>query len=277
MAADRDDDRRDLERPEGDRAEADASRTGETHLRSRLSRAAPWLTAAIAAVGLILTAVLVLDDDGGSPQPNSASHPTTASPAAPPTTDGRVAPEGPGSDPRLTDPDVAATFSRSSPRELPTSGDGIDWTLRSGTWRATQGQAIGRVGGDGTALITMSVEQQPLRAQVALPDADAGAGLAFGIVSPQDFLAWVAVPGYATVNLVRVEAGVRTLVLNSGLTRVAPGIVLGVHLDGDTAELLANGAVVGTLDQADISGRLGLVAIGPASTARFDQFEMQYE
>ena len=185
-----------------------------------------------------------------------------------------MAGRGSGTDPALVAPTVKASFSEDVADGLPPAERAPPWSIASGTWATTSGQAVA-IAGSSPALATIAAESIPLRAQIQLPAASAGAGLAFDVVGPTDFLAWVALPAYGNVNLVRVAGGAVTALASSGLTAVEPGVHLGIRLEADRVELLANGVVVAVYDGARAGTAVGLVALR-SSAAAFDDFVVQY-
>lgn len=239
---------------------------------SRLAwwKVALWAGGLAAAVALVFAAVFLIRDGSPDRGVDSGVMPSTT------TARIRVAPSGPGTDPELTDPAVEIGFAQDVRDGLPSVVDGPAWQVLAGTWRTADGRALGLVDNSELALAVLDVGSGPLRAQVALPDAAVGAGLAFDIVSLDDFQAWVAVPGYATVNLLRVSNGELEQVMNSGLTRVQPGVRLGIVLEPDRTLLLANGAVVATIEGEREGEGVGLIVSSPSSAAAFDDLAVQY-
>ena len=259
--------------------------------RSRARRPLLTLVGALAIVLAVLAVVFVLQDDdapsdtatggsgpvlgegstpGGS-TPGGAgsgsSEPMTASTQASP----EVAPTGPGRDPALN---AAAdlTFSFATDGDaLPEAGDQGPWTEAAGAWVVLGGRAAPTaVDGDGPALAYFSAPGPDLRAQVSLPTATPGSGLAFRVEGPDDYLAWVIAPEGGTVELYDVVAGEATKVFDSGRTVLDPGVSLGVNVVGDALELLANGVVVMTTTDTGRAPGVGLVSIAPGEGPTYD-------
>jgi hypothetical protein len=79
--------------------------------------------------------------------------------------------------------------------------------------------------------------------RVSLPVVQSGAGVAFAAVDPLNYLKLVAVPGFATWNLYRVNAGVDTLIGNTGLAETASGTRVEVRQSLTTAGTVRSLAV----------------------------------
>lgn len=224
----------------------------------------------LVAIGVVVLVVVVVAsallrspdptaDEAGSQQGESAAP--------------QYAPTGPGSDPALDGDDVLRdSFERSGePGELGDFPDVGPWVTGRGAW-AVSGGILQLSNGETTAPNVAWVDPgaTDLRAQVTLTEPEKGAGLAFRIQDADNFWLWLVVPEYSTVALVRVEDAEAEVIDNPGLVAMRPGMTVGVHLVGSTIELLAQGVVVMTVEDADPPQGTGLgvgVAIGETTAA----------
>lgn len=244
---------------------------------SRISSTVALAGAAVAVV-VIIVALLVSGDGGDQPGGGGRAEATsagagssTSGPSGPP----RVAPSGFGPDPALTEPDVDLTFDGDAPA-LPPPADGVAWDAVAGSFSVVGGQAVSAEPGEERAVTTFTPPSADLRAQVILPQATLGAGLAIKSDGAGSYLAWVAAPNYSTVALHRVVDGESEGILNSGITQVKPNVTLGVNIVGSRIELLANGVVVATHDEPGEATGIGLVAMTPLRPGVFDDLQVQY-
>lgn len=169
---------------------------------------------------------------------------------------------------------VTETFERDGPLTI-TPGRFI-WTTSAGGWRVEGGMVAvePRGGRRGDVAVTPLGITEGL-IQVTMPEVVGGAGLVFRHEGAVDHWTVVAVPEYATWNLVKVVDDLATTVGNTGLTPIDPYTTVGVLLDGDRITVLVNGRPSLTVVDADLAGAsgAGMIASGPDSArARWDDF-----
>lgn len=260
-------------------AEGGAPRPGEPPgdrepLLGRL-RPGPLLLVAVVAFALLVAGVLVLGDDE-APTAETGPIPTTvpAEEATEPTeTTAPVAPAEPADDPLLTDPDVVLGFDVDSAILPPPSAD-VPWTAFSGDFEVVDARAVS-TGPEPIAVATFPVPGSETRAQVTLPTAAGEVGIAF-LTAGGEVYAWVAVPDESTVALHRLGGAEPEVVLDARLPTVPPGLRVGVNAVGPRVELLANGAVVATVDELGPVSAVGLAAIAGDVPGVFDDLLVQY-
>lgn len=227
------------------------------------------VVAVVAALVAAALAVMSLLDDGASEETGRG---TVATGATPFSEGGELEGPAPASETPVGEPDVVLTFDGEGP--LPPPGNLGPWAPGRGGWFVADG--VARVGapGEEEAVTYFSMRTPDVAAEVALPEASPGAGIAFRLLGADDYLAWTIAPDGRGVQLVRVEDAVQTVVLGPDDidASVAPGVVLGVRADGPDLELLVDGEVVktttddGPLDRAGV----GLVAVGTDEIPVFD-------
>ena len=232
----------------------------------------PALLGGIAAVVVFLVVVgIVVFGGGGGSDGDGTTLPkssTTAPASGPPK-----AARGPGSDPDLapgTDPTDRFARTGAGLGAFPNLGA---WVVGRGVWATANGHAaLLKADPAGPNLVSVADVSADVEAQVTVVTPVGGAGIAFRVVDADNFWLWTVTPGYGTATLVRVEGGKVSLVGNSGITLVRPGVVVGVHASGGTVELLANGVVVKTVtDPSPNPGAgVGVGTVGKASGAVFD-------
>ena len=115
-----------------------------------------------------------------------------------------------------------------------------------------------------------------LSAEVVLPDAVAGAGLAFRVVDDRNFWLWAPALTRGSFTLVHVDDGFPRVVASSDQVGTGDGVVIGVHAHGPTLELLVNASVVLTaVDDAPAGTGAGLgVRAVTTRAATFDDLTL---
>lgn len=242
---------------------------------SLVTRHGRWGVAGAAVVGLVLAGATVVGGRPGSAVDSTLEQELRELAVGGPSTPGqRVAPQGPGQDPQLADgADIVARFDQDQEGLAPPSAT-TEWVIDSGTWATRSGQVAAAA--DGRALAHLDAPAPDIRAEVALPEAVPGAGLAFRIDDADSFLAWVLSPEYATVLLYRVVDGAAEVVTDSGITTLEPGVRLGVAIEGSTVTLLANGTEVATTTDDGSATGIGLVSLDGTAPATFDELTVRF-
>lgn len=271
--------RREAPRTQAPDADGAASRppapAGDRESLLRRLRPGPLLVVAVVAFVLLVAGVLVLGDDE-APTADTGPIPTTV-PAEesvdPPETTDPVAPAEPADDPGLTEPDIALGFDVDS-AVLPPPSEDVPWTAFAGDFEVVDGQAAS-TGPEAMAVATFPVPGSDTRAQVTLPTAGGGVGLAF-LTGDGETYAWVARPDESAVVLHRLGGAQPEVVLDAPLPAVPPGLRVGVNAVGPRVELLANGAVVATSDELGPVSAVGLAAIDGDGPGLFDDLLVQY-
>lgn len=271
--------------PEPRNADADADAGGDGGGRWA-DRLIPALV--IAAVLLAIAAVVVAvfpQDDVGTADSVEADGTTAPLPVAPSPTEGGV--EEPVGTPPATDPaeeapdlgapDVEVAFEGEG--GLPPAGELGPWVPGRGGWFLAAGAARVDAPGEDEAVTYVAGPSPDLVAEVTLPEASPGAGLAFRLSDDANYLAWTLSPAGEGAQLVRVEGAVQTVLLGPELdVAVAPGAVLGVRATGADLVLLVDGEEVATTTAPGPLDRVGvgLVALGTTEVSAFDDLRVWF-
>ncbi|QYG94621.1 hypothetical protein HC251_20715 [Iamia sp. SCSIO 61187] len=238
-------------------------------------RPGPLLVAAVVAFVLVVAGILVLGDDD-EPTADTGPIPTTIpveEGSLPAETTAPLAPAEPADDPALTEPDVALTFDVDS-AVLPPPSEDVPWTAFSGDFEVVDGQAVS-TGPEAMAVATFPVPGSETRAQVTLPTGGVGVGLAF-LTADGETYAWVVMPDDSTVVLHRLGGAEPEVMVDAPLPAISPGLRVGLSSVGPQVELLANGAVVATVDELGPVSAVGLAAIDGDVPGAFDDLVVQY-
>ncbi len=258
---------------DGDRV---AVAMGEADLSRREARRrglVPALVVLSLLLGLaaVLLAVSWIASGGASDGSPSASDRTEATSFGAGVSEAPDEVPEPDGDP---EPDVMLTFAVDG--FLPVSSAG-DWDPGRGDWFARGGQAHTAAPGEEEAVTFFAAPGPDLEAEVTLPTASPGAGLAVRVADDADYLAWIVSPDGEAARLVRVEDAVQAVVTEVDDVAVAPGVVLGVRLRGAEVELTVDDEVVATeADPDGIGVGVGLVAIGTDVVSDFDDLRVTF-
>lgn len=157
------------------------------------------------------------------------------------------------------------------------TGGGPAWRAGAGTWGVMGGEALVSRPTRAPAVAVVDRGFTGGAVQVRASRVVAGSGLAFAYRGPGQYWAVVAVPAYATWNVVRVREGRQETVANTGLSPVADGTTVAVRTAGRAVDVVLDGRVATTLDDATFQDTplAGMTAAGPEpSRARFDDFRV---
>jgi hypothetical protein len=153
---------------------------------------------------------------------------------------------------------------------------GRPWVVEGGgRWGVAGGAAYLSSPAPGRSFALVDVGSPDASVSARLSTVTVGSGVAFAYTAPGRFWAVVAVPQFATWNLVEVVDGRSTVRGTTGQSAVADGTVVAVAVSGDEATVAVNGRRAVTVDglPAQRSTRVGLTVAGPqAGEARFDEF-----
>lgn len=275
----------DLESPPGD--VLDAAGAGTTSTTAAEPEAAPGgqplhprnptTVVAITVVALLVLAMLALYLDrrnapSAAPvasRPNPVSAPAAGAPAA----GGPVSSAGSGSfaDPALDGRGMVHDDFERKADGLGTIPFGPTWAVARGTWSVDGKQAAVRTQSPNElALATINAIGQNVIMEVTLPNAEAGAALAFRGVNAQTY--WLASIDATGVVAYHVEDGKPTVVGGPTPAAITSGMKLGVDADKEKVRILVNGKVVLEIADPQAGGRaIGLgTAPNAASTVTFD-------
>lgn len=175
--------------------------------------------------------------------------------------------------PPLTDPVEDMDFSEPS-ELLPTTVDGDSWLPLAGDFAVADGVAVSDPGVQASAA-TIATPAGNVRAEVTLPEPSDKAGIAFAARDDRSYRAWVIDTAASTATLYLVEGTGREVEVAPVEVSLAPGVVLGISIEGDTTNLLVDGVVVGSAPTRDGTG-VGLAALAPLTAATFDDFRVAH-
>ncbi|HXH56157.1 hypothetical protein [Iamia sp.] len=236
----------------------------------------------MAAVLLAVAAGVLAVRDGGGDEEAGAGPSTSVSSVGPASAD-----EAPSSGPPSTDPgadadvpatggialaeaDVALPFDTDGP--LPPAGPAGEWVPGRGDWGVVDGQVVVAAPGEDEAVTYFTAPGPDVEAQVTLPSASPGAGLAFRVEDDANYLAWVIAPDGGRAVLIRVTDARQVVLLDSEPIDLAPGVRLGVRTTGAALVLLVDGRVVAFAsdDESRSAPGVGLAVIGTDQPPVFD-------
>ena len=261
---------------------------GPAEERRGSSRLVPVLVAVsvvIALVAAVFAVVGLVQGDDTATQVDRAAEDRPSFEATPATDAGGDAPgdeaEGTGEQPPDAPPapaDVEVDFAGEG--GLPDAGDLGAWVPGRGGWFLADGTARVDAPGQEEAITYLRASGPDVTAEIALPEASPGAGVAVRVADDGDYLAWTLTSDGTGVQLVRVTDARQTVLLTPGdlPTPIAPGVRLGVRAAGADLDLLVDGAVVasatddGPLDPVGV----GLVALGTDQVPVFDDLRLTF-
>ncbi|QXC60392.1 hypothetical protein KSP35_18995 [Aquihabitans sp. G128] len=206
-------------------------------------------------VGVVVFLAINNKDDEKAADPPAASAPTgAADPGAGGTTPATT--PDPGSDPDL---DGKATkvddFKRADAPDLGTFPGLGPWTNNVGTISIEKGVArTTAVSPDSKVqLATVDAGSADVTVEAKLPSPVDRAGIAIRVASPDRFIGLFATSDYGTYTLARFENGeIDKIFGNTDLSGVQVGDVIGIRAKGSKVEVLTNGTVRNSFDDAKL-------------------------
>lgn len=173
----------------------------------------------------------------------------------------------------LSDPVEHMEFTETSGL-LPATADGGRWVPLAGDFATADGVAVSDEGAS-SSVATIPTPPGDLRADVTLPEPSNRAGIAFAVQSDRSYRAWVVDVAASTAILFLVEGTGQIVEVEPVEVSIAPGVVLGISIEGDTTKLLVDGMVVATAPTRSGSG-VGLAALAPLTASTFDDLRVAY-
>lgn len=151
------------------------------------------------------------------------------------------------------------------------------WQVDAGTWGIDDNSAYVSEPGDARNFAVVGLGRGDGGAQVRMPQVVAGSGLAFRYRGPFNYWAVVAVPDFATWNVVKVVDGKQEVVDNTGPeSPVRNGTTIAVRLAGETIDVIVDGRVRVRIQDDTFSdaGKVGMTTPkgDDGMLARFDDF-----
>lgn len=239
--------------------------------RPLMVRLVPVFVAAAVLLALAVGALIVrgvggdAEEEAGPGSRPSSAEPEPSDEAAPDQASSLAPGDG-----------VLLPFDSDGP--LPAVGPGAEWVPGRGDWTVVDGQVVVAAPGE-EEVVTYFVAPGPdLEANVALPSASPGAGLAFRVDDDANYLAWVIAPEGGRLLLVRVTDARQSVVRASPPVDLPPGIRIGVKATGAALVLLVDGeSVAFTSDGESRSAPgVGLVALATEQPPVFDDLSVVF-
>jgi hypothetical protein len=150
------------------------------------------------------------------------------------------------------------------------------WTPDVGAWGILGEQAYVSEPAEGRNLAVRDLGEADGVVQVELSEMSHGAGIVFRYRSPSDYWMVVPVPYYGTWAAYKVIGGDAERVATTGLLGTTDRMTVGVRLQGDTIDVIVNGAVRATIVDGTFvdATKVGMtVEKSGAGEARFDEFK----
>lgn len=120
----------------------------------------------------------------------------------------------------------------------------VSWRTIEGRWSVDDGTLVLRDAPEAFPSMAVTDVGGPDGViSVAMPEIVDGTGMVFRLRDQSNYWSLVAVPGFATWNLSKVENNERQLVANTGLSPIAAYTAIGVRLDGPLIQVTVDGRV----------------------------------
>lgn len=229
---------------------------------------------AVAVLLALAVGALIVRGVGGDAEEEAGPGPSSRPSSADPESSDEAAPDQASS---LAPGDgVILPFDTDGP--LPAAGPGAEWVPGRGDWAVVDGQVVVAAPGEEEVVTHFVAPGPDLEAQVALPSASPGAGVAFRVEDDANYLAWVIAPEGGRLLLVRVTDARQSVVLASPPVDLPPGVRIGVKATGAALVLLVDGeSVAFTSDGESRSAPgVGLVALATEQPPVFDDLSVVF-
>lgn len=229
----------------------------------------------IAAVAFVVIAAVAFVLTRGGDEDDTPAGPGT-------TNEQAAASDGQGSGGAITIAGTADSFNRDDSDDgLGALPSGAPWVVQSGTWAIRSGEAVvAQPEAERRNTVYVATGYPDPQAQVRLTTIANGAGMVFRYQGECNFWVVYAVPEFATWNVEKVvdcarvgaeeDSPVYRTITNAP---VGDGTTVGVVLSGEQVQIVLNGTIALTFEDADLAGvgRVGLTSRGDDEVA-FDDF-----